>query len=66
MFPVRKLLLSVPALLAGPALVLLSTAIYDWSAAGGLSMMVILSLMALRSVWARKGAQLAPSRAPTE
>jgi hypothetical protein len=51
----KKLLLTIPALLAGPLLVLLITfTIYDFSVIGGTITMAVISFGTVRSVWTKK------------
>ena len=48
----KKLILSVPALLAGPVIIIAVTlTIYNFSVTGGLLTMVVVSGGALKEVW---------------
>lgn len=50
----KKVLLTIPALLAGPLLVLLiAFTLYDFSAAGGLFTMLLVSFAAVKSLWSK-------------
>lgn len=51
---IKKFLLTVLALLSGPALVLFTMLFYDWSVTGGLCTMAILSFTAVKFVWETK------------
>ncbi|MCB1784492.1 MAG: hypothetical protein KDI13_10930 [Alphaproteobacteria bacterium] len=49
----KKILLSLLGLLAGPAAVLGTMPLYNWSLKGGLITMAIVSFIAVQSVWTK-------------
>ena len=54
----KKVFLTIPALLAGPVLVILvSLTIYDFTVIGGTATMAIVSFGVVRRVWADEGNQ---------
>jgi hypothetical protein len=51
---IKKFLLITLACLSGPALVLITMLFYNWSTAGGVCTMAIVSFIAVKSVWQPK------------
>lgn len=51
----KRILLTIPALLAGPLVVTaISLTIYDFSVLGGVFTMAVISFAAVRAVWSRE------------
>lgn len=50
---IKKILLSVLAMLSGPALVLASALVYDWSLYGAIGTACAVSFIAIQKIWSK-------------